>query len=62
MSKASDKLVLEAEPAKSYAGVATRTRSKGKAVITELEGPETITTKEVDLKLSPFMDKMNAFR
>lgn len=58
MSKAFDKLVSKLEPAESYASVATCTRFKGKATMVEAENPETHTAKEVDLKLSAFMDEL----
>lgn len=57
MSKTSDNVALEPEPAESYAGIATRTRSNGKAPMTELNNPKSLTIKEVDLKLSAFMDE-----
>lgn len=50
-------MVSEPEPAESYAGIATRTQSKGKAPMTEPENLVSLIVKEVDLKLSAFMDE-----
>lgn len=65
MSKTSDNVLSKQEPAESFAGVTTRTRSKGKTtIVAKPENPEIpeLTMKDIDQKLTSFMEEVYEMR